>query len=115
MLHYKNHLQRAEFVYTILYIQSPLGKGRFVDKEPKWNALKSERLKKVRGVSFEDILKTKFIKLGDHHNRDDQRLMFFEYRKQVWVVPFVENEKERFLKTLYPSRKHTKLYEKGEL
>jgi len=86
-----------------------------VDKEPKWNTLKSARLKKIRGLSFEDILKTRFIRIDDHHNRDDQKLMFFEYRGQVWVVPFIENEKEIFLKTLYPSRKHTKLYQRGEL
>ena len=86
-----------------------------MEKEPKWNALKSLRLKKVRGLSFEDILKTRLVKIGDHHNRVEQKLMIFEYRGIIWVVPYVENEKERFLKTLYPSRKHTKLYEKGEL
>jgi len=86
-----------------------------MEKEPKWNALKSERLKKTRGISFEEILKTRFIRYDDHHNRDDQKLMLFEYRGQVWVVPFIENEKEVFLKTLYPSRKHTKLYQRGEL
>jgi hypothetical protein len=41
--------------------------------------------------------------------------MLFEYKGKMWVVPFVDSEKERFLKTLYPSRKYTKLYEKGEL
>ncbi len=86
-----------------------------MEKEPKWNALKSTRLKKIRGLSFEDILKTRFIIIIDHHNRDDQKLMLFEHRGQVWVVPFIENEKEIFLKTLYPSRKYTKLYQRGDL
>ncbi len=80
-----------------------------------WNALKSERLKKVRGVSFEEILKAKVVGLKDHPNRNHQRIVFFEYKNQIWLAPFVENEKEMFLKTLYPSRKYTKLYQRGEL
>lgn len=86
-----------------------------MEKEPAWNALKNVRLKKIRGLSFEDILKSRFIKIADHHNRDHQKLMLFEYRGQVWVVPFIDNEKGVFLKTLYPSRKYTKLYQRGEL
>jgi len=86
-----------------------------VEKEPKWNALKSTRLKKIRGLSFEEVLKTRYIKTENHPNRGNQKLMFFEYKGKIWVVPFVDNEKERFLKTLYPSRKYTKLYERGEL
>jgi len=86
-----------------------------VDKEPKWNALKSERLKKVRGASFEDIFKGRYIKTEKHPSREHQRLMLFEYKGKIWAVPFVENEKELFFKTLYPSRKHTKLYQRGAL
>jgi len=84
-------------------------------KEFKWNELKSERLKKVRGVSFEEIIKTRIVGVEDHPSRDHQKVFFFEYKNKIWVVPFVENEKEVFLKTLYPSRKHTKLYQRGEL
>jgi len=86
-----------------------------VEKEPRWDALKSLRLKKIRGLSFEEILKARFIGVEDHHNRGHQKLMLFEFRGQIWVVPFIENEKEVFLKTMYPSRKHTKLYQKGQL
>ena len=42
--------------------------------------------------------------------------MLFEYRKYVWLVPFVQEENgDIFLKTLYPSRKYTKLYKEGKL
>jgi hypothetical protein len=86
-----------------------------VEKEPKWDALKSERLKKLRGVSFEEILKAEIVGVEDHPNRDRQKVFFFKYKNKIWVVPFVESEKEIFLKTLYPSRKYTKIYQRGEL
>jgi len=86
-----------------------------MEKEPKWNALKSVRLKRIRGLSFEDIFKARYIGTEKHPNREHQKLMLFEYKGQVWAVPFVEDEKELFLKTLYPSRKYTKLYQRGEL
>ncbi len=35
--------------------------------------------------------------------------MFFEYRGYVWVVPCIEEIDYYFLKTLFPSRKYTKL------
>lgn len=41
--------------------------------------------------------------------------MLFEYRGYVWVVPYVETGGELFLKTLFPSRKYTKLYKQGGL
>jgi len=86
-----------------------------VEKEFRWNELKSERLKKVRGVSFEEIVKAKVVGLKDHPNLNHQRIIFFEYKNKIWLAPFVENEKEMFLKTLYPSRKYTKMHQRGEL
>jgi len=38
--------------------------------------------------------------------------MLFEYKGYIWVVPFVKANGEIFLKTLYPSRKYTKIYRK---
>ena len=84
-------------------------------KEFKWNVLKSKRLKETRGVSFEEILNQKLVRIVDHHNRSHQKVMLFEFKGQLWVVPFVENEKELFLKTLYPSRKYTKVWLKREV
>ena len=84
-------------------------------KEFAWNPLKSERLKKTRGVSFEEISKTKLIRIKDHHGRENQQLLLFDFKGYVWLVPFVETEDHIFLKTLYPSRKYTKLYRRGEL
>jgi hypothetical protein len=41
--------------------------------------------------------------------------MLFERRGYIWVVPFVAEKQGIFLKTLFPDRKFTKLYERGEL
>ncbi|MDD5085603.1 MAG: toxin [Candidatus Omnitrophica bacterium] len=84
-------------------------------KEIKWNLLKSQRLKKVRGASFEDIINSKFIAAKKHHKKEHQDIMLFEHNRYIWVVPYSETESEIFLKTLYPSRKYTKLYRKGSL
>ena len=84
-------------------------------KEIRWNKEKSERLKKVRGVSFEELLAAEFVKFKQHPKKEAQSVMFFKYKGYIWVVPYVENEHCRFLKTLYPSRKYTKLYKKGVL
>ena len=77
-----------------------------------WNPLKSKRLKRTRGVSFEEIIKAKFVDIKDSPQRENQRLMLFEYKNYIWLVPFVREGDKLFLKTLYPSRKYTKIYRK---
>jgi hypothetical protein len=83
-------------------------------KEIKWSLLKSECLKKTRGVSFEEILTSKLISVKKHASRKEQKIMLFSYKKYVWVVPFVEDKEHIFLKTLFSSRKYTKLYLEGK-
>ena len=80
----------------------------------KWNLVKSERLKKVRGASFEEILGAKLIAVKKHHNWEGQNILLFEHRGYIWVVPYVMEGEDLFLKTLYPSRKYTKLHKRGE-
>ena len=79
-------------------------------KELRWNLLKSERLKRTRGVSFEELTRAKLIDVTEHPKNPQQALMLFEYQRYIWVVPFIETDKEIFLKTLYPSRKFTRMY-----
>lgn len=83
-------------------------------KEIRWNLLKNERLKKTRGASFEDLVNSKLIKVMKNPKRINQNMMLFEYKKYIWVVPFVEEKDHYFLKTLFPSRKYTKM-SKGEM
>jgi len=77
-------------------------------KELRWNLLKNERLKKTRGVSFEELINSELIDVLKHPSRENQKIMLFKYKKCIWIVPFVEEDKYYFLKTLYPSRKYTK-------
>jgi uncharacterized DUF497 family protein len=78
-------------------------------KNVQWDQLKSERLKKVRGVSFEEILAARLIDTIEHPSRPEQRIMLIEYKNYVWLVPYVWKDGISFLKTLYPSRKYTKI------
>ena len=84
-------------------------------KEIRWNLLKNDRLKQVRGVSFEEILRSELIAIKRHLKRENQDVMLFLHRGYIWVVPFVSDGEGVFLKTLYPSRKYTKIYKEGKL
>ena len=83
----------------------------------RWSQLKSERLKGTRGVSFEEIIssESELIAVKSNPKRADQNIMLFKLKGYLWIVPYVEEKDHIFLKTLYPSRKYTKLYRKGEL
>jgi len=82
-------------------------------KEIGWSLLKSKRLKRTRGVSFEEIIHAELLGVRDHPSRDDQRILIYYYKGYVWAVPFIIDGDGIFLKTLYPSRKYHKLYKKG--
>ncbi|MBF8277024.1 MAG: UDP-N-acetylmuramate--L-alanine ligase [Candidatus Brocadiaceae bacterium] len=79
-------------------------------KEIRWNVLENERLKKARGASFEDLINSKLIKIMKNPKHVNQNIILFEYKKYIWVVPFVEEKEYYFLKTLFPSRKYTKIF-----
>ena len=55
---------------------------------------------------------TKFVGIRKHPNRDDQRVLVYEYKGYIWAVPFVFEADGIFLKTIYPSRKLKKIYQK---
>ncbi|EKD27097.1 MAG: hypothetical protein ACD_79C00878G0002 [uncultured bacterium] len=78
--------------------------------EIKWNLLKNELLKKTRGVSFDELLNSKLIGIKKHPAKENQKIMLFEYKNYIWVVPYVTTNEGVFLKTLFPSRKYTKIY-----
>jgi len=75
-----------------------------------WNPEKNDQLKKLRKVTFGDLLDSRFIGTEDHPTKKHQKLMLFEYKKYVWVMPYVEGKGYLFLKTAFQSRKHTKKY-----
>jgi len=86
-------------------------------KPINWNPTKNQRLIEGRGVSFEDIV---FCLQSDgllddisHPNSKkypNQRVFVVAIEEYVYLVPYVENDEEIFLKTVIPSRKATKQY-----
>ena len=57
-------------------------------------------LKKTRGASFEELINSKLIKIMKNPTRVNQNIMLFEYKKYLWIVPFVEEKDYYFKKTL---------------
>jgi uncharacterized DUF497 family protein len=85
-----------------------------------WNEEKNELLKLERQVSFEDVVF--YIEMGflldvlEHPNQEKykgQKIFVVQIDDYVYLIPFVEDEREIFLKTIIPSRKATKKYLKG--
>lgn len=88
----------------------------------KWNDEKNKTLKKERRVSFEQVVfyieNDCVIDIIRHPNPvkyRHQRVYILSIQDYIYLVPFVDNENERFLKTIIPSRKYTKLYREGKL
>jgi uncharacterized DUF497 family protein len=86
-------------------------------KSINWNTEKSMALRASRGICFEDVVF--FIERGDilddylHPNQQEypeQRIMVIAFNNYAYLVPYVENGEELFLKTIIPSRKATQRY-----
>ncbi|MBI5848103.1 MAG: BrnT family toxin [Nitrospirae bacterium] len=86
-----------------------------------WNTEKSLNLKASRGICFEDIVF--YIENGDilddyqHPNQNkypEQRIMVIGINNYAYLVPYVEDVEELFLKTIIPSRKATESYFGGK-
>ncbi|MBN2372469.1 toxin [bacterium] len=82
-----------------------------------WNDDKNELLKKLRGVSFEQVVLA--IVSGDmidrimHPNPEkypNQRIILVKIEDYIYSVPYVENDEKIFLKTIIPNSKATRKY-----
>ncbi|MBI3956178.1 hypothetical protein HY339_02885 [Candidatus Gottesmanbacteria bacterium] len=62
-------------------------------------------------------MEDKLVVILRHENVErhpNQRIMVINISDYAYLVPYVEDTEKIFLKTIYPSRKHTKVYiEKG--
>ncbi len=83
----------------------------------QWNDNKDNLLQQIRGVSFESIaeriLRGDFVDVIDHPNQErypGQRVMVILIDNYAYLVPFVEQGGQLFLKTIIPSRKATRTY-----
>jgi len=89
-------------------------------KEVRYDSEKNKSLKIKRGINFDDVSEliqsgnpTGFIGVIQNPNKKKypkQRMFLVKFNKYIYVIPFVEEEKYIFLKTIYPSRKYTKKY-----
>jgi uncharacterized DUF497 family protein len=85
-----------------------------------WNEEKNQLLKAERQISFEDVVfyisQGFLLDILEHPNQEKyqgQKLFVVEIDEYAYLVPFVEDNHEIFLKTIIPSRKATKGYLKG--
>jgi len=83
----------------------------------KWNHDKNERLKAERGLSFEQVIlhieRGDLIDVIEHPNQSkypNQQMLVVKIKDYAYLVPFVEGEEGKFLKTIIPSRKATREY-----
>jgi uncharacterized DUF497 family protein len=83
----------------------------------RWNHEKNLKLKAERGISFEQV--AMHIERGDvldviqHKNQKrypNQKILVVEIDNYAYFVPFIEDDKVKFLKTIIPSRKATRYY-----
>ncbi len=88
-----------------------------MQKRLNWNEEKNLILKKDRNIGFE-IIAEKIINgeiIDDIFHPNDQkysnqRVFVIEIEEYIYLIPYIESEDEIFLKTIYPSRKFTKIY-----
>ena len=83
----------------------------------KWNHEKNEKLKAERGIGFEQVIlhieRGDLIDVIEHPNQSkypNQQMLVVKIKDYAYLVPFIEDEESRFLKTIIPSRKTTREY-----
>jgi hypothetical protein len=81
------------------------------------NAEKNDQLKAERNVDFEAavsaIRRGQILDIIEHPNQAEypsQRIFVLAINNYVYLVPFVEDNQQIFLKTIIPSRKMKKKY-----
>ncbi len=89
-------------------------------KHFSWNEEKNELLKEERQISFEDVVfyidQGFLLDVLEHPNQEKykgQKIFVVQIDDYAYLVPFIEDDREVFLKTIVPSRKATRKYLKG--
>lgn len=83
----------------------------------QWNTEKNERLKRERGISFEQIVlhigQGDLLAVEDHPHPEtyaEQQLLIVRIADYAYLVPFEQEGDTRRLMTVIPSRKATRDY-----
>ena len=86
-----------------------------------WSDEKDNKLKQERGIGFEDIVfhiaSGDSLRVSIHPNSQkyaNQKSMFIMVDDYVYLVPYIEEENRKFLKTIIPSRRATKEFKQKE-
>ena len=84
-----------------------------------WNPAKNEWLKIERKLSFEDVVfhlsQGDVWRVADHPDQQKyprQRIYFVVIEDYVYLVPRIVRKETIFLKTIIPSRRATKAYQR---
>ena len=87
----------------------------------RWDNEKNELLKKNRGVCFEQVVilmeREDVLDTIEHQNQDKypgQKIAIIRIDDYVYLVPYVQENEEIFLKTIIPSRKATNKYMRAQ-
>ena len=87
----------------------------------RWDNEKNEKLKKGRGVCFEQVVllmeREDVLDTIEHPNQDKylgQKVAIVKIEIYIHLVPYVQERDEIFLKTIIPSRKATKKYVRAQ-
>lgn len=82
-----------------------------------WSPEKNEKLKRERGISFEEIVfhieRGDVLDLLTPPNLEKyplQQILIINVDDYAYIVPFMESEEIVFLKTIIPSRRATRKY-----
>ncbi len=88
----------------------------------RWDNRKNQWLKEWRGVSFEQVVfvleRGEALDILEHPNRKkypNQKIALINIEGYAYLVPYVQEGDEIFLKTVIPSRKATAKYLGGKL
>jgi uncharacterized DUF497 family protein len=87
----------------------------------EYSSEKNLKLLRERGVCFEDVISVLDEKgpltVIDHPNQSrypGQKIYLVELDQYIYLVPFERKANKAILKTIYPSRKMTRLYKAQE-
>ena len=87
----------------------------------RWDNDKNEWLKKNRGVSFEQVIilmeREDVLETIEHPNQNKypgQKIATVKIYNYAYLIPYVQESDDIFLKTIIPSRKATNKYVRQE-
>ncbi len=83
----------------------------------RWNIEKNTLLKQERDICFEDVVtqiyESNVLDIIKHPNQikyPNQKIYIIFIQNYTYMIPFVKENDEIFLKTIVPSRKMHKIY-----